>query len=301
MLKSALTIFALFLLLSGAPHAHARAADEVGEVPFKFEKGYVIVAGKIKGKEPVEFIISTGAEFSTADISLAKKYDLQGYYTGVPPVTGRNDRTISFTKVPDVRVGPANASLDMLYGSTAEASKATGREIFGVLGYDFFKGRTVQFDFEKKVMRFLDKEAAEALRGKAAGASAAVVLRMGEREDIFKRPLTLPLVEKVMFNGKPARVMLDTGVVAVVALSSSAAKKLGFEPPPEKGTARADSIQALELGPVKLSAVPVAIYPKGSPAEARLGDNGALAGSIFLQNFVATFDFRGKVVVLEHL
>ncbi len=300
MQRLTLTTLAL-IVLSCAPCAAARAAEAAGEVPFTFEKGYVIVPGKIKGKEPVEFIVSTGAENSTADMSLSLKYNLQGYYTGVPPVTGRNDRTISFTKVPDVRVGPAVESLDMLYGSTAEASKATGREIFGVLGYDFFKGRTVQFDFAKRVMRFLDKEAAEALRAKAAGASEAVVLRMAEREDMFKRLLTLPLVEKVMFNGKPARVMLDTGVVAVVILSSSAAKKLGFEPPPEKGPARADSIQALEFGPLKLSAVPVTIYPKGSPAEARLGDNGALAGSVFLQNFVATFDYRGKVVVLEHL
>jgi len=295
-----LKTLALVVLLC-VPCAAARAADGAGEVPFKFEKGYVIVPGTIKGKEPVEFIVSTGADHSTADISLSQKYDLQGYYTGVPPVTGRNDRTISFTKVPDIRVGPAGASLDMQYGSTAEVSKLVGREIFGTLGYDFFKGRTVQLDFAKKVMRFLDKEAAEALRAKATGAGAAAVFRMDESEDMFRRPLALPVVEKVMFNGKPLKVMLDTGVPIVVALTSSTAKKLGLEPPPEKSAPRTDSVGELQLGPLKFSAVPVIIYSKGSGADERLGAGGALAGTAFLQNFVATFDFRGKAVVLEQL
>jgi hypothetical protein len=301
MRKRLLNTLTLVVLLC-APCAAARAADETVEVPFAFEKGYVIVAAKIKGKEPVEFIVSTGAERSTADAALSQKYQLPGFYTGVPPVTGNNDRIISYTKVPDVRVGPAAVSLDMYYGSTVGASKATGHEIFGVLGYDFFKGRTVQLDFAKKVLRFLDKASAEALREKGGGAGQTAVLRMTEREDMFRRPITLPLVEKVMFNGKPARVLLDTGVPTFVALSTSAAKKLGFEPPPpESGAARTDSIRAFELGPLKLSDVPVAVYPKGSPAEARLGEHGAVAGSAFLQNFVVTFDFRGKVVVLERL
>jgi hypothetical protein len=296
MLRTALKTLALVALL-GATCAAAPAADEAGEVPFKFEKGYVIVAGKIKGKEPVEFVVSTGAERSTADFLMAKKYDLQFYYTGIPPITGRNDRTVSFTKVPDVRVGPAGASLDMFDGSTALASQAVGREIFGTLGSDFFKGRTVQFDFGKLVMRLLDKAAAEALREKAG----AAVLRMTHREDIFKQLLTLPLVEKVMFNGKPAKLMLDTGVPVVMLLNSSAAKRLGFEPPPEKSAPLKVAVETLELGPLKLSGVPVAILPKGAPLAERLGDAGALAGTGLLQNFVATFDFRGKVVVLEQL
>jgi len=301
MLRPTLKTLALFVLLC-APCA-AAPGDEAGEVPFKFEKGYVVVAGTIKGREPVEFIVSTGAERSTADFSVARKYELQGYYTGVPPVTGSSsDRIVSYTKVPDVRVGPVGASLDMFDGSTAEASKALGREIFGALGCDFFRGRTLQLDFGRRVMRFLDKASAEALRARAAGAAGAAVLEMTEREDLLRRPVKLPLVGKVTFDGKPARVMLDTGVPAVVALTSSAAKRLGLEAPPEKGAPRAGTVGSLELGGVKLSGVPVVVFPKGSPAEARLGEQGALAGSAFLQNFVVTFDFRGRgVVVLEQL
>ncbi len=288
----------LALLLLCAPRA-AAAADETGEVPFSFERGFVIVQAKIKGKEPAEVVVSTGAEYSSVDGGAAQKYKLQFYYTGVPPVTGHNDRIISYTQVPDLQVGPAGASLNMRLGSTAEVSRAVGREIFGVLGYDFLKGRTVQFDFGKKVLRFLDKQAAEALRAKAAG--GAGLLRMSEKENEFRQVLTMPLVEKVMLNEKPVKVLLDTGTVTALALGPSTAKKVGLEAPPEKGEPRTDSARQLRLGGAELSDVPVTIFAKGSGVETQLGDGGALAGTVLLRNFVATFDYRGKVVILERL
>lgn len=300
MRKSLLTTLALFVSLC-APCA-AAAADEVGEVPFTFEKGYVIVAGQIKGKEPVEFIVSTGATNSTINLGLVEKYKLPLAYTGVGRVTGFNDKTVSFAAVPDVRVGPAAAtSLYARLGSTAEVSKLLGREIFATLGQDFFKGRTVQFDFAKRLMRSLDKETADALRAKAAGASSAAVFRMEEGKDMYEHPLALPLIDKVMFDGKPARVLLATGVPAVIALAPATAKKLGFEAPPEKSSPLKGSVGELQLGPLKFSGVPVVVYPKDAGGDERLGAGGALAGTAFLQNFVVTFDFRGKMVVLERL
>ncbi|HEX8285428.1 MAG TPA: aspartyl protease family protein [Pyrinomonadaceae bacterium] len=300
--KPLLTTLALLVLLC-APCAAAPAGQEAGEVPFTFEKGYVIVAGTIKGKEPAEFVVSTGATNTTLDTGMLEKHKLKIFYTGVGVMTGFTDPTVSFATVPDVRVGPASAaSINARLGSTAEVSKLVGRAISGTLGYDFFKGRTVQLDFGKRVMRFLDREAAEALRARAAGAGeAAAVFPMGEGKDMFEQPLSLPVVEKVSFDGKTARVLLATGVPAVIALAPAAAKKLGMEVPPEGATPRRVSVGELRLGALKFTGVPAVVYPKGAGAEERLGAAGALAGTAFLQNFVATFDFRGKVVVLERL
>jgi len=295
-----LTLAALALIaLACAPCAAAPA--EAGEVPFTFEKGYVIVAAKVKGREPVEVVVSTGAEHSTIDFGMLDRLKLQLFYTAVGPVTGFNDQTVTFAKVPDVRVGPADASLDMRPGSLAHVARATGREIFGILGSDFFKGRTVQFDFGKKVVRFIDKAAAEALRGKAAGAAGTALLPFVPSTSPYKQHLTPALVEKVSVNGKSVKMLLDTGLVAAVALTSSAAKKLGFAAPPEKGAPRSDTIGSLKVGAYEVEGVPVMVFAKGSGADERLGEGGAAAGSVFLQNFVATFDFRGKVVILEHL
>ncbi len=295
------TALALLVLLC-APCAAAPAGEEVGEVPFKFEKGYVVVAGKIKGREPVEFVVATGDTNSSVNLGVVERYRLSMYYTGVGRVTGFNDKTVSFATLPDVSVGPAAATA--LYArliSTAEVSKLLGREIFGTLGQDFFKGRAVQFDFAKRVMRFLDREAAEALRAKAAGAGGAAVFRMEEGKDMYEQPVAVSLVDKVMFDGRPARVLLTTAVPAVLALSPSTAKKLGYDAPPEKAAPLKGSVAELRLGPLEFSGVPVLIYPKGAGAEERFGAGGALAGTAFLQNFVVTLDFRGKTVVLERL
>jgi predicted aspartyl protease len=303
MWKPLLNALALLVLLC-APCAAAPADEEVGEVPFTFEKGFVIVAGKIKGKEAVEFVVSTGATNSTVDAGARDRHKLKLFYTGVGIFTGFSDKTVSFATVPDVRVGPASAaSINARIGSTDVVSKVVGREIFGTLGYDFLKGRAVQFDFAKRVMRFLDGGAAEALRAKAAGAGEeAAVLRMGEGTDMFEEPLPTPLVEGITFDGKHARVMLSTGVATAITLTPSTAKKLGFEPPPQMSAPRRASVAELRIGPMKFSGVPVRINPEGSLIlDERQSPSGALAGTALLQNFVATFDFRGRTVVLERL
>jgi hypothetical protein len=48
-----------------------------------------------------------------------------------------------------------------------------------------------------------------------------------------------------------------------------------------------------------MSDLPVMLYPKGSAAEKSISKYGAVAGTIFLQSFIATFDFQSGVIVLE--
>jgi hypothetical protein len=47
--------------------------------------------------------------------------------------------------------------------------------------------------------------------------------------------------------------------------------------------------------------VPVIIAAKGTNLDHSLGETGAVIGSVFLQNFVVTFDYRGKVVMLKRV
>lgn len=285
------TTTALLALLFCAPRAEADEA--VTEVPFTFEKGHVIVAAKIKGDIPVEVVLATGSEYSLVDSSLLEKYKLKSFYTGEPPITGTSlDRILIFSDVPDVRVGGLGAtSVRMRLGATLGASQSVGRTIFGVLGYDFFKGRVVQFDFKKKVARFFKG-------APAASGGPAVTLRMEERSDPFRPNVMPPVVEGVTFNGRKAGLLLHTGAQVVVGLSSSAAKRLGFAPPPEKGEPRDDKIDSLRFGTYEMTEVPVVISAKGTPLDQRLGEHGAVAGTALLQNFLVTFDFRNKSVTL---
>jgi hypothetical protein len=190
----------------------------------------------------------------------------------------------------------------MRFGSMAKVSQAAGREIFAAVGADFFEGQIVQFDFKKSVLRFLVKSPADALNDKkeAPGAGASVVLRMAEKiSNPFKKTFMLPIVGDVTVNGKEVKMLLDTGRATSLAFSSSSAQKAGFTLPSENDPPRADKAGSLDLGGYRMTDVPVMLFAKGSDADKSLSKYGVVAGSIFLQDFLVTFDFKNKVVLLE--
>jgi hypothetical protein len=289
----------LLVLLCTLCSATPRFNVDVNEVPFSFESGLVIVEAKIKGDVPVQVVISTGAERSIIDPRLLEKYKLPAYYAADGPVTGSNDSTYSFTKVSSVSVpGGKSKDVDMRFGPIAQVSQAVGREIFAALGADYFEGQIVQFDFKKRVIRFLDKSPADTLKDKIA--SSGAVLRMAEKaSNPFQRTFMIPIVSEVTINGQKSKLLLDTGRAASLAFSSSAAKKAGLSAPADNSAPREDKLKSLRLGEYEMADVPAMLYAKGTSAELSLSKYGVVAGTAFLQNFLATFDFRGKYVVLE--
>lgn len=296
----------LSLFLSTLCVANTSIDGEVGETPFSFEKGLVIVEAKIKGKVPVHVVLSTGVEYSITDPGMLDKYDLQSYYSAAGQVLGKpSDPTYSFTTVPGVSVGGSKTKeLNMRYGSMAKASQAAGREIFAVLGADFFEGQIVQFDFRKAVLRFLPKSPAAPGKDQKGvlGSGAPIVLKMAEKEsNPFMKTFVLPIVDELMINGKELKLLLDTGRATSLAFSSSTAKKVGFTLPAENDPPRADVAAQVDLGGHKMTNVPVILFAKGTVADQSLSKYGVVAGTIFMKDFLVTFDFRNKVVLLERV
>ncbi|HEV3469296.1 MAG TPA: aspartyl protease family protein [Pyrinomonadaceae bacterium] len=289
MKKFALTTLSLFTLLC-APGAARQ--DAVTDVPFTMEKGHVIVPATIKGGTPVEVILSTGARHSLIQVGLLDKYKLPAYYAAEGIVTGHNDRTYSFTSVSNVRVGTASEDLHLRYSEALAAiSQRVGREIFASLGADYFKGRVVQFDFARKVVRFLPRRP----EGGKGGGSA--VLRMRPSAEPLRRPIT----EDVTVGGKKLKTLFDTGALTAVSLTPSAAKQVGLTAPPPKSAARTEKLGSLRLGEVEFNDVPVMLHAKDSDFDRSSDGFGAVVGVAVLQNFVVTFDFRDGVILLERI
>ena len=272
------------------------------DIPFAFENGFVIVEAKIKNDVPVNVVIATGSEHSIADVALLRQYDLGLYVVPDGPVTGRNDKTFTVTRVSGVRISDSKAKdVTMRLGSMVQISRMVGREVFASLGADFFEGQAVQIDFKNKVLRFLDKPAVDALKDKSAAANK-ILLQMAEKEsNPFQKTFRMPLVPDVTFDGKKSKLLLDTGKPTHLALSLSVAKNVGFTLPAENDPPREERVKSLRLGTAEMSDQPVTVYPKGSNVEKSISKYGAVAGSTFLRDFVATFDFRNGLVVLERL
>lgn len=290
------TLLLTMLCLVSRSAAGKSIDDPIVEVPFAFEAGHVIVQAKIKNDVPVALILSTGAEHSSFDSGLMLKYKLPAYYTGVGVITGHNDQIVTFTTVPDIRIGGLHqSSLNMRLVSLDALTKRLGHEIAGILGIDFFKGRTVQFDFANKILRFLPKSEADSTI-KSSGATRRSVFAMS----YLKNQLAVPIVEDLTIQGKKFKTLFDTGAVTVVSLSASAAKQLGLSPPPDKGPPRPDKVTYLRLSAdEEIPDLPVMVYAKGSDFDRDELDFAAVVGTVFLKNFNVTFDFRKKIIVLE--
>lgn len=296
MRKLFITAFVVLTLLCVPCAASPNADDPTIEIPFSFEKGLVIVQAKIKGKLPVELVLASGAEHSKMDGGLLGKYKLPSFYYAEAPITGNNDRLYTYSPVPDVRVGSLSGkSMSMRLDSFADESQRVGREIFGSLGVDFFRGRVVQFDFKKRVVRFLSQSPDIPKDATGTGTTRSAVLPMS----FYKETLTLPIAENVTFEGKKIKTNFDTGILTVVSLSASAAKQLNLTSPPEKQIPLAGKISSLRFAELELKNVPVLLHSKDSQFGAEEKDYGAIAGIALLQNFLVTFDFRKKVIILE--
>ena len=293
-----LVLLAACLAYSSQAKAHTDTAPS--ETPFSFRRGLVIVEAKIKGNVPVKVVLATGTENSITDLSYLEKYKLSAYYTADGPVTGRNDKTYSFSPVSSVSVGSSKSrNLNMRFGTMSEVSNLLGEEIFATLGADFFEGQIVQFDFKKSVVRFFEKLPDEFNSKNATGSSSRLLVRMAPKaEDPFRKTYQLPIVKDAQLNGQKGSLILDTGTATTLALSAAAAKKLGFTLPSDSQQSREEKI-ALRFESSEPIEVQGAIYAKGTSADQSLSKYGVVAGSNFLQNFVALFDFRKGLVVLE--
>jgi len=289
-------IVVLIFLLSLTTVATAKPA--VTEMPITFQNGVVIVDATIKDNVPVRMALATGGEYSFTDPSLLEKYNLRASYAADGPVTGRNDKTYTFTMV-SVRVGDSKSkNLNLRFGSMAALTKLAGQEIFGTLGVDFFEGQIIQFDLKNKVMRFIEKTPVDLVdKNGDPAAGNTIVLRMAPKPtSAFQKTYQMPLVRDVLFNGQKANVMFDTGMATAIAVSSSAAKKIGLTVPAD--TARAEKL-TLRLEPQEFTNVPAWIYAKGTGADELLSKHGVVAGSYLLQEFVALFDYKKGVIILE--
>jgi hypothetical protein len=115
----------------------------------------------------------------------------------------------------------------------------------------------------------------------------------------FNQTFMLPIVGAVTVNGIEVKMLLDTGRATSLAFSSSSAQKVGFTLPSENGQPRPDKAGSLDLGGYRMTDVPVMLFGKGSDADKSLSKYGVVTGSIFLKEFLVTFDFKNKVVLLE--
>lgn len=276
-----------------------------GEIPFTLEKGFIIVDAKIKKDIPVKAAIFTGSADSFFGPDIIIKYKITPGYTYDGPGGHGTiaDKTVIYADVPQIVLGDEKPVSHRLREGSAEAmSKRIGYVVDLILGADFFRGKIVQFDFKKKVIRFLEKppvdykQTAEA----SSGDTKPLLFKMDQSlENNFGISLTLPVAQGITFEGTKVRCLFDTAVASPISLSPATIKESKLGQIPDKGSTKLGQIKSMGLGDYEMSNLPALLFGKEAGFDQSIKDYGAIIGIGVMQNFLITFDWKQKMLVLQ--
>ena len=137
----------------------APADSAAGEVAFELMgagDAALVVPVRINGREPVNFILDTGATLTCIDVSLARVLGLPE----ATPSSGVAIGAMTAGRVETVRIDTLRIGNASAFGlTTCRLDLAALREALGVqglVGLNFLKSFDVAIDFDRRVLRLTD-------------------------------------------------------------------------------------------------------------------------------------------------
>jgi predicted aspartyl protease len=275
------------------------------EVPFEFLSHQIVVEVKINGKGPFNLLVDSDTDPSAIDSTTAKELGLDVGSRGSPATGGGTQTTTVYqTRLPSVELGTISAK-DIVAAviDLKKISDRIGKPIQGVLGYSFLKDRIIQIDYPNSKLRFFSESPYPRIAlGPNTVNTIAFPLR---RED------GVVLIESVFINNEKFRATLDTGSDGSFSLTPEAVAVLGLDDQAQDGKVgsavgyngeyadKSGVLKSVRLGRLALESVPATFWPPNSghdkkPYQVNIGNS-------FFQDFMLTFDFRGKMVVIERV
>src|SRR5579864_5542529 len=141
-------------LTPGPTDAHVDA--NAPPIPFDFASAHILFKMSVKGREPLWFILDTGADQEVLNIARLGEFGLKPYAktsTTGGGGTAEYDYVAGATlSAPGVEV--RNQHVAAMDDTGLEA--ALGMHLGGLLGYDFISRFVIEIDYEKKLIRLHD-------------------------------------------------------------------------------------------------------------------------------------------------
>ncbi|HWQ91100.1 MAG TPA: retropepsin-like aspartic protease [Clostridia bacterium] len=271
--------FCLFRILI----ALAMMAKAVGEeIPFRYCDGLIRIEVQISSSQNTfSFLLDSGAQASVVDARVARQMQARlGRSVQVATVGGFAPGF--WTELKGVRSGELLLpSRYVVLDLRALGNACTNGPVHGIIGYDFFRSRTVQIDYQRQVLSILSKMPAQA---------AAEPLPLKVRRDGLFVPVAVN-------GGDPRWVRLDTGC-------ASALHWFAGEAIPAKPTRRiAAALHTLSLpvaettvvlGSTRLYGVQTDLHAK-KPLP---GEQGLLGNGLLSRFQTVIIDPRGRKLLL---
>lgn len=273
-MRSFPSLVAFLALILGA--TSGRSATEL---PFAYKGGMVWLKVEAQGRR-LNFVLDSGAGASVVDAGVAR---LLGLKRGATETVQGVDGNCAACRVEDFAgtIGSLSVPRGMLALDLGSVSRSCGSHIDGLIGLDFFRGRTVQIDYPARVIRV-------SARGEE-GAPSGECLALKRRNDAF-------CVRVSMQGADPVWMRLDTGCSSAVEWVMGAAKASGGRGPSVAagmGSAKGTRME-VRIGEQVVHEVETGLHAQAMfPGEAGLVGNGVWA------NFCVTLDVDGGRVWLR--
>ncbi len=267
-------ICGLFLTVSLCSGAIANQAS------LQSRSGLLWVNVAANSGKSLDFVIDTGAEETVLDLGAAEKLGLgfvsQETVQGVGGMSRAYRSQNASLQCAGVTLRKSFLTLDL-----KAASRKAGRQLDGLLGADFFHGRTVQIDHRAKTMRVLS--------GYTASGGAEVLP--------IRRNYGAMCVPVQVGATMLARVRIDTGSTGGLSYSTSKASRSGNSRQSSigfTGNLGSSGNNEIRLGGRVIQNAPTTqhggrLFP---------GEDGLL-GNALLRKFRVTIDMRRSRLILE--
>jgi predicted aspartyl protease len=292
----------LCLLMTIGSFAQVESNKPVVEIPFDFYRDEIILQVKINGKGPFNVMLDTGTDPSAIDLTTAKELGLKLDPLGRQGAGGGTGVNLMYeTKLPLVEVGDLTAkNVEELAIDLSKVSERLGKPIHGVLGHSLLRGRVVQIDYPRRVVRFYSKSPFSKIADQSNTAKRTV-LPFRYADNV--------VIDGVLVNGKKMAANLDTGSDGTFKLTPEAVSYLGLEGEVSRARLststgynglsenREGEIGNVTIGGISVDAPTVIFFGKGTGRDKKPW--GINIGNAFLKDFVVTIDYRSKLVSLE--
>jgi predicted aspartyl protease len=282
--------------------AQSRDKASVIEIPFEFYRNEIILQVRVDGKGPFNMMLDTGTDPSAIELTTARELGLKLIPLGSPPVGGGNaPRQVYGVFLQLVEVGGITIrNLESVAIDLSKISERIGKPIQGVLGHSLLKGRIVQIDYPKRIVRFYS-QSPFAKMPKQANTPTHTVLAFRYVDNV--------LIDDVLVNGKKMTANFDTGSNGTFDLTPAAVIYLGMEDEVNRAPASSDvgyngvaenkkgELSNVTIGGILVAGAPVTFFAKGTGRDKKPW--GINIGNEFLKDFVVTIDYRNKLLTLE--